>query len=324
MPRGKKLEQIDLRTDKIVDPNVRDSMQAAEEYLQGQTILQGQWEFFELDFEAAVTNFKWPHKFNFVPQDIILTSSQGDQRFIFNFDLFDRTNLDITVSGPVKLRFLAGRYQDNREQVVRDAHTTVSGGAASTDHSILSNLSADDHLHYLTEARHDALPADNPHSVTFQQASDADGITDITSAEAETLTDGSNADSLHSHTFPTVGEVTKIMDCDSGVMVNDWVFQSASTNNLAVKNVNDTEVEPTIGIVKAKPTAVTCEVLLLGLYSGLALAGRGKIYMGSSGAATMTAPISGTGVFLRQLGINFGDGTIYVNPEKIGLEFDDA
>ena len=320
----KKLEQLDLRADKIVDENTRDSFQGLEEYLQGQVILQGQWEFFELDFTEAVSNFKWPHQFNFVPQDVILTGSQGDQRFTFNFELFDFTNLDITVQGPVKLRFLAGRYEDNRERTIKDPYTTVSGGGAATSHSVLTDLANDDHLQYLTEGRHDALPADNPHSVTFTQSVTADPGTDITAPEAEQLTDGSNADSLHTHTFPTVGEVKKLMDCAASVAINDWVYQSAATNNLAVKNTNDTEVEPTIGIVCAKPTSTTCEVLLLGLYSGLTLVGRGKIYMGSSGTATMTAPTSGTGVFLRQLGINFGDGTIYVNPEKIGLEFDDG
>ena len=114
------------------------------------------------------------------------------------------------------------------------------------------------------------------------------------------------------------------MDCAASAAVGDWVYQSAATNNLAVVNVNDTEIQPTIGIIRSKPSATTCDVLLLGLYTGLGLSGRGKIYMGPGGEATMTAPTSGTGVFLRQLGMNFGDGTIFVNPEKIGLEFDDG
>ena len=39
----------------------------------------------------------------------------------------------------------------------------------------------------------------NPHTVTITQAISADGGTDISVAELETLSDGSNADSLHSH-----------------------------------------------------------------------------------------------------------------------------
>ena len=39
------------------------------------------------------------------------------------------------------------------------------GGGGVTDHGALTGLADDDHLQYLTEARHDALPFDNPHNV---------------------------------------------------------------------------------------------------------------------------------------------------------------
>jgi len=80
-------------------------------------------------------------------------------------------------------------------RVVRVATVFVT----PTDHGVLGGLLDDDHTQYLTEARHDALAADNPHSVDFSQAVAADAGTDITAAEAETLTDGSNADPLHAH-----------------------------------------------------------------------------------------------------------------------------
>jgi len=45
----------------------------------------------------------------------------------------------------------------------------------------------------------------NPHQVTVSQALTADPATDATAAELEQLTDGSNSDSLHQHTFITDG-----------------------------------------------------------------------------------------------------------------------
>jgi len=54
------------------------------------------------------------------------------------------------------------------------------------------------HNHTFDESAHDALPSDNPHTVSFTQAVTADGGTDITAAEAEELTDGSNT-ALHNH-----------------------------------------------------------------------------------------------------------------------------
>jgi hypothetical protein len=74
-----------------------------------------------------------------------------------------------------------------------------SQAGPENDHGALSGLGDDDHLQYLNETRHDGLPNDNPHLVTFTQAVSADLSTDISAAEAETLTDGSNADSLHQH-----------------------------------------------------------------------------------------------------------------------------
>jgi hypothetical protein len=46
---------------------------------------------------------------------------------------------------------------------------------------------------------HRVVVTGNPHAVTFTEAVAEDGATDISAAEAETLTDGSNADALHVH-----------------------------------------------------------------------------------------------------------------------------
>ena len=52
--------------------------------------------------------------------------------------------------------------------LVQDALDEISLGAV-TDHGALAGLGDDDHTQYLNEARHDALPSDNPHSVTAAQ-----------------------------------------------------------------------------------------------------------------------------------------------------------
>jgi len=127
------LEQLDLRTDKIVDESVRDSMQGVEVYLQAQALLQGEWKFFEINFTGEQTNLKYAHDFNFTPTDVLITSIQGDHRVVFNYELFDGTNLDITTEGPVKVRFFAGRYEDSRGNLIVDPHDTVSSTVFSQD-----------------------------------------------------------------------------------------------------------------------------------------------------------------------------------------------
>lgn len=83
-----------------------------------------------------------------------------------------------------------------RSKVRRITLPRVNKTTAS--HNDLQNLDSDDHTQYLTEARHDALAADNPHSVTLTQAVSAEGSTDVTPTELETLTDGSDT-TLHIH-----------------------------------------------------------------------------------------------------------------------------
>jgi len=118
-------------------------------------------------------------------------------------DLAEGSNLYFTderVDDRVNSLLVAGTnitltYNDIANTLTIDS----TGGGGATDHGALTGLGDDEHTQYLTEARHAALAADNPHSVTFTQAVTADGGTNITAAEAETLTDGSVADSLHEH-----------------------------------------------------------------------------------------------------------------------------
>ena len=68
-------------------------------------------------------------------------------------------------------------------------HQNLSGAGTNTHSQIDTHLGS----------------TSNPHGVTFTQAVAADAGTDITPAEAETLTDTSNADSLHTHSPGTLG-----------------------------------------------------------------------------------------------------------------------
>lgn len=112
-------------------------------------------------------------------------------------------------------------------------------------------------------------------------------------------------------------QVCQLMDCAAGVAVNDWVYQSSSTNNTAVTETTNTNTLPVIGLVKDKPTSTTCNVLVTGLYSGLALASRGVFRLGTGGTATFTVPATG---YIQKLGMSFGNGTIFVKPEYMRLK----
>lgn len=103
--------------------------------------------------------------------------------------------------------------------------------------------------------------------------------------------------------------ITVVMDCATGVLIDDWVYQSLTIDNRAIKATNNSPNAPVIGIVIDKPTTTTCEVLLNGTY--VLSVSRGKLFLGSGGTAVNTGPTTG---YLQTLGVSFGNGTVYINP----------
>ena len=75
-------------------------------------ILRGQWKFVEITFQGAVANFKFKHYLKFVPKDVIQTSLRGSGLVVWNYDLFDRDNLNITTTDACTVRAFIGRYEE--------------------------------------------------------------------------------------------------------------------------------------------------------------------------------------------------------------------
>jgi hypothetical protein len=104
--------KIDLLAKEIDDKFVRENVFRLKKFLEALQILDGFWTFFEVDLAAAGTQAKIKHNLDFVPQDIILLSTIGDQKVYFNYVDFDSTYLYVTNHGPCRIRFLAGKYKD--------------------------------------------------------------------------------------------------------------------------------------------------------------------------------------------------------------------
>lgn len=104
--------KLNLFTESIEDQNTRDALTRIQEYLNATAILRGEWKFIDIEFTGATTNYKYPHGFRFVPVDVIETHKSGAGVITFNFDDFDRTNIDITTTGACRVRALVGLYRE--------------------------------------------------------------------------------------------------------------------------------------------------------------------------------------------------------------------
>lgn len=112
--------RIDLILKDIQDPQARENFDRLVKFVGKQQILDGDWKFYELDIPTGSTNVSFKHNLTFVPIDIILLNAVGDQNFRFKNQQFDNTNIYVDASGPVILRFLAGRYPSYATGLVRN------------------------------------------------------------------------------------------------------------------------------------------------------------------------------------------------------------
>lgn len=94
--------------DKIVLENFR----RIEKVWSNEAILKGSWKFIQITITGAVTNYKFKHYLKFIPLDVIQTSKTGVGSITWNYELFDRDNLDITTTGACVVRALVGRHEE--------------------------------------------------------------------------------------------------------------------------------------------------------------------------------------------------------------------
>ena len=99
------------QTPKVVEDNLDRIRQYTE------SLLMGRFEGYHAEYviDSAVTNLRIPHGLNFQPKDIIQTSSVGAGVVSWNYELFDREEIDITTTGAVTLRAFIGVYDNERE-----------------------------------------------------------------------------------------------------------------------------------------------------------------------------------------------------------------
>lgn len=105
------LTAVELIFQEIEDPVIRENFKRLSDFLTQNTPLRT-FKFFEIDIPTPQTNVAVAHGLPYVPLDIVVISAIGNQKYYFLNQFFNAANLYITTSGPVRLRFLAGRYTD--------------------------------------------------------------------------------------------------------------------------------------------------------------------------------------------------------------------
>ena len=87
---------------------------------------------------------------------------------------------DTPSAGKAVLYFKTDGHLYKKDDAGTETQISGGGGGGVTDHGALTGLGDDDHTQYLNETRHDALPSDNPHSVTKAQV----GLSNVPNVDA--------------------------------------------------------------------------------------------------------------------------------------------
>ncbi len=102
----------ELNLVKVDEKTILENFRRIEKAFADNPLLKGEWKFIELVFAGAVAHFRHPHFLKFSPKDIIETSKIGAGDVTWYNDLFDRTHIDLTVTGACTVRFFVGRYEE--------------------------------------------------------------------------------------------------------------------------------------------------------------------------------------------------------------------
>jgi hypothetical protein len=112
-------------------------------------------------------------------------------------------------------------------------------------------------------------------------------------------------------------KISEVFNCDSGTQIGDVVRPSEIITDTVVSLTSNVYTNLAFGVVIAKPTATTCEVLISGKLEGFSGLTFGKVlYIDTDGTLTTDVPATG---HLQKMGMALKSDTIFLLPsmEKV-------
>lgn len=94
---------LELRVNEIEEPVARDNFDRIQRFADEGVFNRFQGKHFEITFTKNVTAYDYPHGLGYCPEDVIQTSVRlpagGTGTLTWNYDSFDRSNVNVTVAG---------------------------------------------------------------------------------------------------------------------------------------------------------------------------------------------------------------------------------
>jgi hypothetical protein len=92
--------------------DVRNALQKIKEGFDKFVFEKGDWKFFEITLNSAVTELRFSHKLNFTPKDVIQLSVTDSATITWHYDDFDSTYIVLSSSTACTVRAFIGRVRE--------------------------------------------------------------------------------------------------------------------------------------------------------------------------------------------------------------------
>lgn len=101
-----------LLVKEIADFYVRENFQKILRFLEVENQFRG-FRHITIVRAQGGTNVKYPHNLGYLPQDVVTTFITPGVTLTWNYDKFDMSFLDFTISGPGTVRAYVGTHEVN-------------------------------------------------------------------------------------------------------------------------------------------------------------------------------------------------------------------
>lgn len=98
-----------LSISQVTDQYIRKNFQNLQSYFQAQNQFLN-FKFFDITFTQSTSSQNVAHGLGCLPQDIVVMNCVGSGQFNVNFGLSTSTNLNLSTTGPMRVRFFIGTY----------------------------------------------------------------------------------------------------------------------------------------------------------------------------------------------------------------------
>lgn len=105
------MKPFQFYVEEIDDAYVRENFRHLQELIRADSLLTSQFQFYEFNFDSAVTDLDLKHGLQFIPLDVITTYVTPGITLTWSYDKFSRDTIRLTTSGACRIRAFIGAYR---------------------------------------------------------------------------------------------------------------------------------------------------------------------------------------------------------------------